>query len=438
MKKILFTTLILTLSYNMVYALDTAIDIHGFVTQGFLKSTENPFIKDTKDGTFQFNEMGLNFSNQITDDLHMGIQLFAYDFGDAGNDKISINYGMASYYFRQWLILDVGISKVKSGFYGDTRDLEMIRPNILLPMGVYPEVYRDSLDSAKGIELKGSYRPDLIDLGVISYCFQYGIIDISQDTGIGKGFSHEFHINAGYSSADKAPNLVLCWETPIPGLRLQGQYAFLGYNLGGTTHDDAFWASQKTKVLEDIEDQALKDYLKENLIVGNVPVDIDGDFEIITCGMEYTRQNLVVTLERSVSLQDFDITLYPGLKNAMPPNPETEPWKNTVLGYYYMLSYRISDWLQLGGYYTVFYPDTDDKRGNHINAEKGLPRSFAWEKDSCLSVRFDFNRNSCLKLEGHYIDGTSQINFMNDQDEAGYDDINRYWYLFAAKFSFNF
>ena len=36
--------------------------IHGFISQGYLYSDKNDYLADTSDGTFQFNEMGINFS----------------------------------------------------------------------------------------------------------------------------------------------------------------------------------------------------------------------------------------------------------------------------------------------------------------------------------------------------------------------------------------
>ena len=43
------------------------INIHGFISQGYLKSSDNNYQGNTEDGTFEFNEIGLTFSTELTD-----------------------------------------------------------------------------------------------------------------------------------------------------------------------------------------------------------------------------------------------------------------------------------------------------------------------------------------------------------------------------------
>ena len=38
------------------------LNMHGFLSQGYLKSDANNFLAETKDGTFEFREYGLNVS----------------------------------------------------------------------------------------------------------------------------------------------------------------------------------------------------------------------------------------------------------------------------------------------------------------------------------------------------------------------------------------
>ncbi len=60
---------------------DWEVMIHGFASQGFLQSTDNEFLGETSNGTFNFNEIGINFAVQLTDELRFGIQLFSRDLG---------------------------------------------------------------------------------------------------------------------------------------------------------------------------------------------------------------------------------------------------------------------------------------------------------------------------------------------------------------------
>ncbi len=60
--------------------------IHGFVSQGYLKSTDNNYLGKSKNGSYEFNEIGLNIALPIADALRFGIQLFSRDLGDEGNN----------------------------------------------------------------------------------------------------------------------------------------------------------------------------------------------------------------------------------------------------------------------------------------------------------------------------------------------------------------
>ena len=101
-------------------------------------------------------------------------------------------------------------------------------------------------------------------------------------------------------------------------------------------------------------------------------------------------------------------------------------------GYYGLVSYRINSLIEIGTYYSVYYPDLDDKDGDRFAAQQ-RDKFEAWRKDTTLSVRFDLNENWLLKLEWHYIDGLAPI-----LDKMNPDGFDRYWNLFVAKISFVF
>ena len=123
------------------------IDIHGYISQGYLISNRNNFLANTENGTFHFNELGINFSTELTEKIRLGIQFAARDLGDSGNDKVIIDWAYADYQWRDWLGLRLGKIKMPVGFYNKTRDIDMLRTFILLPQGIYLENYRDACTS---------------------------------------------------------------------------------------------------------------------------------------------------------------------------------------------------------------------------------------------------------------------------------------------------
>jgi hypothetical protein len=66
--------------------------------------------------------------------------------------------------------------------------------------------------------------------------------------------------------------------------------------------------------------------------------------------------------------------------------------------FYVMGSYRMSDWFAPGLYYSVFFPDVEQRSGRA-----------AYQHDVALSLRFDINANWLLKAESHYMLGTAGL-----------------------------
>jgi hypothetical protein len=99
--------------------------------------------------------------------------------------------------------------------------------------------------------------------------------------------------------------------------------------------------------------------------------------------------------------------------------------------YYGLLSYRLTDWVEVATSYAVSYRDKDDRDGNSFE-QRGQPKAQAWTKDLAVSVRFDVNEYWIVKLEGHRLNGLSEASgFDSDNpDENGF--------LGAAKVTFSF
>ncbi len=173
------------------------VAIHGFLSQGYLASTENNYLAETNKGSFEFNEMGINFSTWLTSDLRAGIQLFARDLGDVGNDEIVVDWAYADYHWRDWLGLRVGKIKVANGYFNETRDVDMLRVSILLPESIYPEMFRDSIVAMKGAGLYGK-TPDW-PIGAFAYQLAAGTVDIAIEGGAGKKLDTELQTFAQLS-----------------------------------------------------------------------------------------------------------------------------------------------------------------------------------------------------------------------------------------------
>ncbi len=142
------------------------VDVHGFISQGYLKSTGNNFLANTKYGTWEFTEIGINFGSYVTDELRIGMQLFARDLGALGNMDLELDWALGDYTVNDYLGIRVGRIKTPYGLYGETQDVDLVRTSILLPQSVYYLALRDILISFNGISLYGN-----IDFLYIFYLF---------------------------------------------------------------------------------------------------------------------------------------------------------------------------------------------------------------------------------------------------------------------------
>jgi len=96
------------------------LQIHGFASQGVLKTSANNYLSpDSRRGTADFNEFGLNVSDRVTPDLTVGLQLFARDLGNQGNDTLTLDWAYGDYHWRDWLGLRAGKIRLPLGLYNE-------------------------------------------------------------------------------------------------------------------------------------------------------------------------------------------------------------------------------------------------------------------------------------------------------------------------------
>ena len=130
----LFLVAVLFSSTRLVLAFDLkALEVHGFVSQGYLRSTDNNYLAKTEDGTTEFNDVAINVSTTLTDKLRVGCQFLARDLGDAGNNKVVLDWGYGDYHFRDEIGIRIGKVKRPMGFYNEGRDVDILRTWVLLP-----------------------------------------------------------------------------------------------------------------------------------------------------------------------------------------------------------------------------------------------------------------------------------------------------------------
>ncbi len=398
-----------------------SVDIHGFISQGYLKTDKNNYLADTEDGSFQFNELGINFTTDVTDNLRIGLQLFARDLGEDGNDELVLDWALADYHWQDWLGVRVGRLKIGHGLFNETRDMDMLRTSILLPQAIYSELWRDSFSTAKGLALYGDIL--LGSLGRLSYLLMYGRPNFSKDTGIAAAFEdalEDLGLEVTSLDSDAAPSLALEWNTPIEGLRSK-VYLFEIPNVitQGTLSSPAA------------------------TLLGFTSFDYEADVDGYTLSLEYTLGDLVLASEFQRNYLDPKWDLGLGFEETRAVAGE---------GWYISATYRFTELFELGLRYAENIENNHNRNGEAVwDSSKNYNISLlladtqimdndfeAWNKATTLSTRFDINENWLIKFEVAFNDGFGGYTSADNTDSNGNKDVDQHWVLYAIKMTYNF
>ncbi|MGB2604622.1 MAG: hypothetical protein WBC78_13575 [Candidatus Sulfotelmatobacter sp.] len=115
------------------------VEIHGFVTQGFLFSSHNNYLTmQSSSGSSQWNDGALSISDSLSDNLRVGIQLHMYQLGQLGGSNIQVDWASADYKVNDHFGFRAGKVKTVFGLFNDSQDVDVVFLWILLPQGIYP------------------------------------------------------------------------------------------------------------------------------------------------------------------------------------------------------------------------------------------------------------------------------------------------------------
>jgi hypothetical protein len=141
---------------------------------------------------------------------------------------------------------------------------------------------------------------------------------------------------------------------------------------------------------------------------------VENNTTMWVASLDYTFRVLVLTAEyrRSHTKQESVIA--------------TSNLKVVGDGGYAMLTASLSRWFQPGLYYSVSFPNVDSR--------DGLSNK---QHDWSLTLRFDVNQYWLVKLEGHYMTGTTGLQNPARITDAPVDP-DRHWGVFLAKTTVSF
>ncbi len=376
------------------------IDIHGIISQGWLRSSDNNWLTNTDEGSFDYRQVVLNFSTTLSDDLRVGMQ-FAY-LGLTGIDNIVVDWATADYIVNDWLNLRLGRYKIPVGQYNESRDLESMRNSIFLPQAVYPEFYRDTSFSMDGFMVHG--LSDLHKLGNLNYALWIGDKDFPDNGSIAKLNEDSGLIDVTDIGIDYGWGAAIDWETPWPVLRIRASLNMLRQLWARGTVTTAGMFAFGTLPGASTETTA-------------------SSFEITTYGFELSWDRLTFASEYQTQRSRFYVDVADIQRMVVPVRTE---------GYYGWLDYQISEKYAAGASYSIYYADKYDRDGSNYEA-RGLDDYLGWFKDLSIYWRININSQFALKIEHHWIDGAAAMTASENPD-----GFTRHWRMLILNATISF
>ena len=73
------------------------VEVHGFITQGFVKTSANDFFGDSEKGSFDFTELGVNATWEASPDLRLSGQLLSRRAGEMDDGSPNVDFAVGNY-----------------------------------------------------------------------------------------------------------------------------------------------------------------------------------------------------------------------------------------------------------------------------------------------------------------------------------------------------
>ena len=361
-----------------LHAQDIAgIAVHGFVSQGFLFSSNNNYLSmKSSDGSPQWTDAVVDITDPISENLRAGIQLRMYQLGEFGGSNVQVDWASGDYRVNDHFGIRAGKVKTVWGLFNDSQDVDPAFLWTLLPQGSYSIDHKSFYLAHVGGDVYGEI-PLGKRAGTLHYVAYGGQATIDLNDGYIQTFA-ELGLVFTNSLGGETYGGDLQWETPLKGLVLGSSGNMLAANgtaPAGTFHSPAY----------------LVPSMYGQFSRGRVY--LAGEYDRIPI-------NATLTIGSSV----------------IPFVADGRSW-------FAMGSYRLSKEVQVGSYYS-----------HYVNKGADTTQPVNYSKDWVVSGRYDFNPYFYCKVEGHFLHGTA-LGYYTSTNPNGLATNSK---MLAAKIGFSF
>jgi hypothetical protein len=366
---------------------DHRLQIHGFLTQAYVKTTDNQFFGDSEDGSFDFRELGINASYRFNPKLLTSAQLLSRRAGEMYDSSLTVDYAQLDYHLetneQARLGLILGRYKNPFGFYNDTRDVAATRPGIFMPQAIYWDRVRNMVLSNDGLQLYAETNRDL----------------------------HRFNLN------------LIMGKTPIDE---NVEYSYLSPALDASLEQDGFTFGGR--LLYEWDGGRFRLALSSAILKLDAETDMlpDGriDIDYWVLSAQYNDGPWRVTMEYMEEPLD-----YRGFGNLL------DAVDTTVDGYYIQGDYRVHDDWELMLRYEESHYDKYDPDGSKKSLITGLAPHSHYSKLWTLGLLWEPSEQFMIRAEFSSIEGTI---FLSNLENPILSDSVKDWNLFSLLVSYSF
>lgn len=367
------------------------LQLHAFLSQGYVNTTHNRFMGDSEEGSLDFREAGVNLSLRPSPHWLFSAQLLSRKAGEMSNGSVNLDYGLVDFTpfsSEAWRIGVIG-GRFKNpvGLYNDTRDVPFTRPSVFLPQSIYWEKLRDIMLSSDG----GQFHGELF----------HGRHSLLLQLGIGRFTTNE--------------NL---------------EWAYLGNDWPGAFENDGL--SRVGRLQYEFEEGRVR--LALSGIEANLRFEAEPGPPTVGSGktridywvasFQYNAERWSLTAEYMREPVEWESYLLPTLNGS-----------GQAEGYYLQGTWRATEEWEVLLRYDAAYLDRHDRDGSRQSSLSGLPAHLYFSRIWSLGLTWYITSHMMLRGQFDIADGTALLSARENPDPAA---MERHWKLFSLLFSVGF
>jgi hypothetical protein len=369
------------------------LEVHGFATQGFVKTSANSFFGDSENGSFEFTELGVNATLEPSAGVRLSGQLLSRRAGEMYSGSPSVDFALADFSIRNTETdsLSVLIGRIKNplGLFNETRDVAFTRPGIFLPQVVYFDKLRNVILSSDGVGVRMEHFGDRANVNLYLAAAQPQVDENIEYSYLGRGFSGDFEPD-GVSFVGR-----MLAETPDNRLRVS-------FSLASTSLDF------DRKATDPIGD-------------GNL------EFLYWIASFQYATENWTFTSEymrEPIEWRGFAGSMFDGM------SAQAE-------GYYLQAAWRAREDIEFMFRYEEGFADRADRSGRQMQRATGglVPAHSRYSKIFTVGARWDLSSSFMLRAEYQRHDGTFVL---SSRENPIPSDMDPDWDMFSISASYRF